>query len=575
MSRQAADFWDEVRASIVGATTEITTPFGPRRMMYADYTASGRAVGFIERYLQRLLALYGNTHTEDDTTGIATTARLVAAEQTIKRLVHADEKYKLVMVGSGSTGAVHRLQQILGLYLPPAGKEMFREQLSDYFSRAEYDAFLTHFTSRRPIVFVGPYEHHSNEISWRECWAEVVEIDLTPDGLLDLDDLERKVADPAYAERFRIGAFSAASNVSGLKTPVYDVARVLHRHGALAFFDFAAIAPYVDINVHLDDEAYFDAVYFSPHKFLGGPGSSGVLIFHQDIYRADLPPTMSGGGTVNYVWSDGQDYSSDIEVREKAGTPGILQTMRAALAMELKERMDPERIARREDELLARGLTTLSSHPAVEIIGPTDVSVRIAILSFNIRVDKSFLHPRFVTVLLNDLFGIQSRAGCSCAGPYGHRLLHLDAHQSRVLRERIARGDIGLRPGWVRVNFHFLMTDDEFDYLCRAILFVAEHGRFFLPLYTFDVHTGGWMPASGEGAMPRSRPEEFGLAAALDAAGTGADEADSRQMTPEELHAAREGYLAEAAQLAAGLREKHASLVLKTTERDLIPFVYA
>jgi selenocysteine lyase/cysteine desulfurase len=378
-----------------------------------------------------------------------------------------------------------------------------------------------------------------------------------------------------------MGAFSAASNVSGVKTPVYEVARILHRHGALAFFDFAAIAPYVEIDVRHDDEAYFDAIYFSPHKFLGGPGSSGALIFREEIYRSDLPPSVSGGGTVEYVWAHGQDYSADIEVREKAGTPGILQTMRASLAMELKERLGTERIARREDELLARGIELLGQHPAVEIIGPTDPAVRIAILSFNIRVEKSFLHPRFVTVLLNDLFGIQSRAGCSCAGPYGHRLLRLDEHQSQVLRRRIAGGSIGLRPGWVRVNFHFLMTDEEFDFLCRAILFVAEHGRYFLPLYSFDVRSGGWYCRS---APSWESDPGFGLDAALKAGLAGADRgsgdarsapdratAETDSESPAERYAR---YLAEAEAMAKKFRAEHARLRLKTTERDLIPFVY-
>lgn len=577
-----ADFWELVRSQVIGADAVVESPFGPRRLTYADYTASGRGVRFIEDYLTRVLEHYGNTHTEDDTTGVVTTARLSRAEETIKRLVHADELYKLVMAGSGSTGAVHRLQQILGVYLPPAGRDAFEKQIARYFSRAECRSFIRHLSDRRPVVFVGPYEHHSNEISWRECWVDVVEVDLTAEGLLDLEDLERKVSAREYGDRVKMGAFSAASNVSGVKTPVYEVARILHRHDALAFFDFAAIAPYVDIDVHRDDESYFDAIYFSPHKFLGGPGSSGVLIFHERIYRADLPPTVSGGGTVNYVWADGQDYSRDIEVRERAGTPGILQTMRASLAMELKEKLGPDRIAGREEELMARGIAALAAHPSVEIIGPTDPSVRIAILSFNIRVEKSFLHPRFVTVLLNDLFGIQSRAGCSCAGPYGHRLLHLDEHQSRVLRRRIAGGSIGLRPGWVRVNFHFLMKDEEFEFLCRAILFVAGHGRSFLPLYTFDVHSGAWAHR-GEGApgsvrhAPVSGARGFGLDAALETCGPriSPEPAAGRDtVRGPDAAAEHERYLREALELAGRLEAEHRRLRLKTTERDLIPFVY-
>jgi len=450
--------------------------------------------------------------------------------------------------------------------------------------------------SRRPVVFVGPYEHHSNEISWRECWAEVVEVELASDGFLDLADLRVKLADPRFVGRKKIGAFSAASNVSGVKTPVYEVARILHAHDALAFFDFAAIAPYVKIDVSLDADAYFDAIYFSPHKFVGGPGSSGLLLIHEAIYRSDLAPTVGAGGTVNFVDFTGQDYSDDVEVREKPGTPGILQIMRASLAMELLERMDPERIAAREDELVGRALERLD-HPAVEILGPLDPARRIAIVSFNLREGDSYLHPRFVTLLLNDLFGIQSRAGCSCAGPYGHRMLHLDTIKSAALRERIHRGVLGLRPGWVRVNFHFLMTDEEADFLIDAILFVAEHGRYFLPAYTFDVRTGAWeyrCSGTGAGTDPGpdagtgTDPADAGLLADA-AAGCGASfglaealrlgvvvAADPVPHAPERAAIERRrGYLREARRLAAELRASNPDLRLRCTKRDLIPFVYA
>ncbi len=576
------DFWDYVRSQMIGSHTRIATPFGDREMTYADFTASGRGVRFVERYMERLLDLYGNTHTEDDATGRVSTERLHAAEQTIKRILGATDAYKLIEVGSGTTGAVHRLQQILGIYLPPAAKATFAEQLAEVLGEAQATSLTSELLARRPVVFVGPYEHHSNEVSWRECWAEVVEIDLAADGLLDLDDLRAKLADPRFDGRRRIGAFSAASNVSGVKTAVYEVAAILHEHGALAFFDFAAIAPYVRIDVHRDGSAFFDAIYFSPHKFLGGPGSSGLLLIHEDVYRVDLPPTVGAGGTVNFVDFTGQDYSDDIEVREKPGTPGILQIMRASLAMELLERMDPERISRREDELVGRALARLD-HPKIEIFGPLDPAQRIAIVSFNLREETSYLHPRFVTLLLNDLFGIQSRAGCSCAGPYGHRMLHLDEIMSAALRERIHRGVLGLRPGWVRVNFHFLMTDGEADFLIDAIRFVAEYGRRFLPLYTFDVRTGAW------GYRAKSAVSDglaFGIAEALAAgdadamtatgvpptAGGGGPAWDALERASIDR---RRGYLREAHRLADELLAAHPDLRLRCTKKDLIPFVYA
>jgi selenocysteine lyase/cysteine desulfurase len=551
-ARGDCDFWDLVRGSIIGQDAMLETPFGQRRVTYADYTASGRAVSFIEDQVRGLLELYGNTHTEDDATGSITSARLRQAEATIKRLVNAGPECKLVTVGAGTTAAVHQLQMILGIYLPPAGRDRF-ERLAREHLGAGYDSFAARLREARPVVFVGPYEHHSNEVSWRECWAEVVEIELGPGGVLDLDDLASKVSAERFRSRWKIGAFSAASNVSGVKTPVHEVARILHQHDALAFFDYAASAPYEPIDMRRSPETSFDALYFSPHKFLGGPGSCGVLVFHQRIYRADLPPTVGAGGTVDFVNFDGQSYSTDIEVREKPGTPGILQTIRAALAMELKERLDPARIGERERGLACRAHQALSRHPAIDLIGEVKPEDRLPIFSFNIRVGSSWLHPRFVTVLLNDLFGIQSRAGCSCAAPYGHRILHIDGQKSGDLRRAIMCGNVGLKPGWARVNFHFLHTDAEADFICRAILFVAEHGRAFLPLYRFDLRTGAWRHAEG------AQPDNAAIATA--------DKAQDHT-------ALFDSYLAEAASLAGELDRRFAAVELSTTEQNLIPFLY-
>jgi selenocysteine lyase/cysteine desulfurase len=529
-------------------------------------------VRFLERYIERMLELYGNTHTEDDATGVVTSRRLRQAEATIKRLLHAGDCYKIIEDGTGTTGAVHRLQQILGIYLPPAGRDNYRRLLERRFAAEELAGLEAYFQRHRPVVFVGPYEHHSNEVSWRECFAEVVEIELDAEGLLDLGDLERKVSRPEYRERRKIGAFSAASNVSGLLTPVFEVARILHRHDALAFFDYAAIAPYAPIRICEGEECYLDGIYFSPHKLLGGPGSSGILIIHERVYRHDLPPTIGAGGTVEFVNLEGQEYSPDIEVREKPGTPGILQTLRASLALELKERLGPERIERREAELIARALARLGGHPAVEVIGNPDPARRAAILSFNLRAGDAYLHPRFVTMLLNDLFGVQSRAGCSCAGPYGHRVLHIDGAKSREFRQEILHGHVGVKPGWARVNFHFLMTDAEFDFLCEAILFVADQGKYFLPLYRFELGTGSW-----EHREFTPEPVRFGLEEAL-AEGPereGAEAAEAAPAVPSAEEELYRDYLAEARRLAAGLKSGFREADLLTTERELIPFLYA
>ncbi len=566
------DLWDRIRSELIGSTVQVKTPFGLRRLTYADHTASGRGVASIEAYLGQVLQLYGNTHTEDDATGMVTSERLRQAETTIKRLVNAGPEHRIIAVGAGTTGAVHRLQQILGVYVPPAGRAMFEGLLQERLGGSGYEELSAWLGRRRPVVFVGPYEHHSNEVSWRECFAEVVETELDRRGRLDLDDLERKLAREEYRGRRLIGAFSAASNVSGVKTPVHEVARILHDHGALALFDYAAAAPYERIDMRRDPGSPLDAVYFSPHKFVGGPGSCGILIIHQRIYRGDLPPTVGAGGTVDFVDFDGQTYAADIEVREKAGTPPILQTMRAALAMELAEALGFERIAAQEASHVRLAHEMLGSHPAIELMGDVGCEGRLPIFSFNIRVGDSWLHPRYVTMLLNDLFGIQSRAGCSCAAPYGHRLLHIDPRKSQELRRTIQRGNIGLKPGWARVSFHFLASEAEVRFICRAILFVAGYGSRFLPRYRFDLHSGRWRHRdSGEPGA------SFGLAEALRGrASVGEPDERARlesgtatdQRDPEQLF---EEYLVEARRLA----EESGPAELQHTEERLIPFVYS
>ena len=563
--REILELWDFTRRSIVGWNAFIDTPFGRRRLTYADFTASGRAVGFLEDYVRDLLELYGNTHTEDDATGITTSQRLLQAEDSIKRCLNAGYDYKLFATGAGTTGAVHLLQQILGVYIPPAAKDMLEFMGEDFMGEGDYARFIKHVRTRGPVVLVGPYEHHSNEVSWRECMAEVVEVELTPEGLLDLKDLEAKASCPEYKGRRLIGAFSAASNVSGVKTPVYEVARILHKHGALAFFDFAASAPYEKINMNMDRDSYSDAVYFSPHKMLGGPGASGILLIHQKIYRADLPPTVGAGGTIDFVNFDGQVYTPDIEAREKPGTPGIIQTLRAALALELKEALNPDLMELKERDYTERARGLFKAVPAIILMGDVDPWHRLPIFSFNIKVGSSYLHPRFISTLLNDLFGIQSRAGCSCAAPYGHRILHIDRQKSEAIRKAVTCGNEGLKPGWARVNFHFLHTDAEFEFITRAIIFIALRGSSFLPLYAFDIRKGTWRHRSF--SYPRA---SFGLDDALHR--ERAPSPKEAEMPQAELFTE---YLQEAEKLADKLDRAYAGWELKSTEKDLIPFVYS
>jgi selenocysteine lyase/cysteine desulfurase len=512
--------FDFLRRQIVGIDASFETPFGRRPMVYCDYTASGRCLAFVERYLQTLQRSYANTHTEDDVTGRSMSRLLHEAEDTIKRAVNAGPQGRIVACGTGATGAIDKLQQILGIALAPATRRAVSTQLEQFLGHAQFEQFRAYQQAHQPVVFVGPYEHHSNEVTWRQGLATVVEVNLAADGGVDLAHLQSLLTDPRYLGRLRIGSFSAASNVTGMRSPVREIARLLHRHDAYACFDFAASAPYVEIDMNPPrdadgGDASLDAVFLSPHKFLGGPGSSGVLVFNERLYPRELPPSVAGGGTVDYVSPSDQDFIADIEERERAGTPGVLQTLKAALALDLKQRIGAERIEAREQELLSRALTRWAAHPRIEILGNPDPARRIGIVSFNLADPRGrYLHPKFVTVLLNDLFGIQSRAGCSCAGPYGHRLLGIDQPTSELYRDWVRKGFQGIKPGWCRVGFHYAMDDVEADFVMDAVQFVAEQGHRFLRLYAFDAESGAWSHREY-----REQHPAFSLDAALEAGG--------------------------------------------------------
>lgn len=527
---------EEVRGEILGRDLLFRTPFGPRHLFYADYTASGRSVASIEERLLRIQHAYANTHTEDDYTGQTLTALLHQAERKIKAWVNAGPSGRIIAVGSGSTGALQKLQEILGVYIPPLARERvtrtFREQCP---GRGPW----TEIPDHKPVVFIGPYEHHTNELMWREAFVDVVKVDLDDRGRLDLGDLDRRLADPGFAGREKYVSLSAGSNINGLKTDVHAVARIAHARGALAFFDFAAVAPYVPIDMNRGGEDFFDAVFFSPHKFLGGPGSCGILVFNERIYRRDLAPTAAGGGTVVYVGFHEHDFSPDIETRERAGTPPILQALKAAMAMELKERIGTDVIAKAETELLGLFLDGLESVPGIKMISDYRRGDHIPIVSFNIRHGDRVLHPKFVTKLLNDLFGIQSRAGCSCAGPYGHILLGVDDAASRKFRRVVLEGHQGIKPGWVRINIHYAFTPEDVGFLVRAVAFAARFGHLFLRDYVFDLETGEWTHAG-----PRGRGRDRG-ANGLDA--------PLERIDPDEIPRLREACFAQAAEEARRL----------------------
>lgn len=448
-------YFSKFRQNIIGIDQEFESPYGRKKIVYTDWTASGRLYRPIE---EKLINEFGpfvaNTHTETTVSGTAMTNAYHEARHIIKRHVNAGPDDILITDGSGMTGVINKFQRILGLKVP--------ENLKPYTQVPD---------EKRPVVFVTHMEHHSNQTSWLETIAKVVVIPACPEGLICLDSFA-ELLEKHKDHTLKIASVTACSNVTGIKTPYHQIAKMIHSYNGVCFVDFACSAPYVAIDMHpgCDEDSALDAVFFSPHKFLGGPGTSGVLIFNKKLYK-NMVPDHPGGGTVSWTnpWGE-HKYLDNIEEREDGGTPGFLQVIKTALAVKLKEQMGVQNILQREQEIVDYVFDELGSVPNINILAPQHRN-RLGVISFFI----DSLHFNLGVKILNDRFGIQSRGGCSCAGTYGHYLLHVDEEKSNYLTNKITEGDLIQKPGWIRMSIHPTTTDAEIRYVCESIKELAKN----------------------------------------------------------------------------------------------------
>ncbi len=456
------------RENTIGINQSFQSPFGEKKIVYADWVASGRLYKPIEDKIMNVFGPFvGNTHTETSITGTLMTKAYHTAHELIKQHVNADSEDVIITAGSGMTRVINKFQRILGLKLP--------EQLRKRFEIPPEE---------KPIVFITHMEHHSNQTSWLETIADCEIIPHTEKGLVDYNYFSELLE--KYKDReLKIGSFTAASNVTGVQTDYHRLAKMMHKYDGLCFVDFAMAAPYTNIDMHPEcEDERLDAIFFSPHKFLGGPGSAGVLIFDSKLYHRSVPDNP-GGGTVEWTnpWG-GHRYFNDIELREDGGTPGFLQAIRAELAIKVKEKMGVDNIFKQEQNLLKVAFSRMKKMDKLHLLA-NNLEDRLGVLSFFVED----IHYNLIVKLLNDLYGVQVRGGCSCAGTYGHFLLHVDPSRSKYIADKINSGDLSEKPGWVRLSLHPTMTVSELNYIIDAIEDIIANAGKYADKYTYSPNT--------------------------------------------------------------------------------------
>ncbi|MES2747377.1 MAG: aminotransferase class V-fold PLP-dependent enzyme [Bacteroidota bacterium] len=465
---QLEQYFQQFRKNIIGIDQEFMSPFGKQKIIYTDWTASGRLYRPIEEKLMNEFGPFvANTHTETSITGTAMTMAYHEARHIIKHHVNANDDDVIITDGTGMTGVVNKFQRILGLRIPENLKE-----------------FTTIPNEIKPIVFISHMEHHSNQTSWLETIADVEVIQCDDEGLFCLKEF-KKLVEKHKDRSFKIASITSCSNVTGIRTPYHEVAKIMHQNNGVCFVDFACSGPYVDIDMHpTDPESYLDAIFFSPHKFLGGPGTSGVLVFNKNLYKNNVPD-CPGGGTVSWTnpWGE-HKYIDNIEDREDGGTPGFLQVIKTALAIQLKEQMGVKNILNREHEIVEYVFEQLGNTDEIKILAKEHQD-RLGVISFYI----DDLHFNLGVKILNDKFGIQTRGGCSCAGTYGHFLLHVDQETSHDLVSQISLGDLIKKPGWIRMSIHPTTTSEEIKYVCDSIKALSQNHKSWSTDYVYNAKT--------------------------------------------------------------------------------------